>query len=71
MPVMRFFSTSMFFYSNPASKPEKNAEFYQQPLLLQVYMKLYLPEAPELVLRCFLVVFWLALGCCAVLVGWP
>ena len=52
------------------SKPEKSAEFYQQPLLLQVYMKLYLPEAPELVLGCFLVVFWPAVGCCAVLVGW-
>ena len=54
-----------------ASKPEKSAEFYQQPLLLQVYMKLYLPEAPKLVLGCFLIVFWLGVGCCALLIGWP
>ena len=34
-------------------------------------MKLSLPEAPELVLGCFPVVFWLGVGCCAVLIGWP
>lgn len=43
-------------------KPEESAEFYQKSLFLQVYIELYLPEAPKLALS------WLCVGLLQVVV---